>query len=1261
MGFELVVAIIALVVTAATTAFQIIQAKKMKRAAEAAADARKGFEIVSEGQPSYLPILYGRALVGGIRSWSATSGNFKYVAPNSDKSYLTGDAGVAGYTYNYKQWGDDTATFLDKSATVNAQGAGYLNQSLDGGRNDFLFYQQALCVGPIAGVRDIVVDGSRYIDDPTLGSYGKIEKTVTTKEHTGVKAALRVDIHNNGGTADSIIAANFSERSNALFTGMAHLSAVIRIDRDNPQFNNIPPIQVYAEGRLVRWVTNGVISTTQTYEQDPTNYRYNNGGPYCLLDYMLDPLDGGGYDLSEIDLASFEHAEAIRTFIVQTNMNVGGKIWQPTDGTNTISKRDIPLYECNMLVDTSKPIRDNIESILATMGDTRLVWSNGKYKLSIQYPLTNADIKIDMLVNDDNFAFGEEFSVQWPSASDRFNFGTVRFHNEHENFTEDSVSWPPKFNNSYKRGIGAQTYPSGVGSWDDTTASGRLLNQYNVWKGTGNSTSLQYMLYVDNNSSGNYTLTYAGDDSCAIAITNNATGASVYNGSVSDVKNLKTASISLNPGVYKIVITGTNTGGGSNDYKGVAAKIDSASTILWNTRLTAYSAYIDVNETNGVYYQMLAEDNGLKLETDVFADGITDPFHALAKCEELVRTSRSAAQYEFTILVQDKLPEPGDFIQFAVADVFLGIDVALYMRVDETKVSSDGTKVTLNTTRFDVSQLAWANKDDVYSSAPNLYSSFIPQPYALNYLPPVGDRTNSSGQLVTTPVYLAELAGYVYYVYRPGVDATDSNGNPVYSEIGRSPLPFYDLPAINAASAFFGVRAVSSGGKLSQMTLTDPYNAVFLNHNWTRHVTIVSNALTFIHRPGDAVYTPTEIDLQALAYAYVNPVYHWHMVSGANTFDSNQQSIVVTPFDEETRVYQLSVSEANDPTISDLVSITLFSKVQAEPGATRGAPAGTMVGDLEAQAAMTQMTQNGFNLALSIIKNADNEKIINDIKYINGTPIATVIDHLQTQFSDGNVSYAQDLALLGASGVGPGGTGKAFYLSADTAYVENGVPLVSSIKTLRSDTDKATYQIDQINDIVYAPDGSATLRSLNTLNDQGHITGTFNTSTGGYSEYIIAANTFRVIDPNGGSPITPFQISQGVVYMNEVVVGKIKVGTGGTVSIPSIQSATNTMQFSSTWTTQMTVIVVLDGPGTIFAQASAKLAFPSGDMSWNARLTINGVAVFATGGQKTSDSIALSAPLYMNAAGTYTVTLDVMGNSGVGIASRTLFGVAYYG
>jgi len=898
MGLELIIAIISFVVAAASTVYSIIQAKKMKAAALAAADARKGFEVVTEGQAEYVPIVYGRALIGGTRVYHNTSSAYIYVASNADTTFATGSRGYGAYNYGYSRWGTGYDDYVYNTGAVAARTGGYLDASAQGGKNEYMFFQQVLCAGPINSAKDVIIDGSRYIDDSGLGTYGSIEETTNAKKHDGIKAAMRLDYHYDGGEVDSIIAANFGDRNDALFTNMAYMSAVVRLDRDNPQFSGVPSVQTLIEGRKVRTInTSNVLSTTRTYKNNPA---------YCLLDYLLDPIHGKGLAEEEVDLQSFRLAANVCDTIVQTGATVGGKFWQPTRSTTPITTRDLPLYECNIIVDTSKPVRENIESLLSTMGDARLIWSGGQYRLSLQYPTNNGAINLAGTITDDDLVLGEDIDIAWPSAQDRYNYVVVNFHNEFENFKEDTVSWPPKYDASYLQGIGGSKYSFGVGSWDESKNGGRLLNNYGVWNDQSSTTSFSYLLRVPKGTVVTYNIDFAADNSGSIVIKDYASNTTLKTITSSNKDNVATSTLNMGSTtadkIYQIILSGSASG---NENKGVAAKISTATKVLWTSRDATYSTFVTVNKTSAVYDAMVLEDSGLQLETNLFAEGVTDPYHALAKAEEICRTSRSATSYKFTYTVTDRYYEPGDFIQLQSNTMQIGATTPLYLRVDSVKVVKDN-QCQVTASRFDYSQLAWAVKDDVYINVPNLYDLVIPQTNAVRYVKPTTTNIDSSGSIECDPVSFQDFAGYVFYIHQAGIDDVESSGAPIYREIGRNVLPQFTLPAVDAASAFFGVRVLNSNGRMSRMTTTDPTNAIDLDHSWTRSVTLTATDNSF--ETIGTTLSPSTITLTATPTGYKVPKYKWY-IDGVLTSGTAATKVVNAFSDSAIKHYSVVVYE----------------------------------------------------------------------------------------------------------------------------------------------------------------------------------------------------------------------------------------------------------------------------------------------------------------------------------------------------------------
>lgn len=319
--------------------YQLKQAQKARARARAAAEARRGLEIVTESEVIPLPIIYGRAKVGGLLAWAQT------------KSSL----------YNLTNVSGTTDIDLIGNPMLGTQG---------GTKNEYLIMQQVICQGPINKFYDFDIDdNNNYLNSDFKSIYS--------------------ECHTNGGVSSNV-SKNFSDRVNAYFTGVAYTNIFVKADRDNPR--DIPKLAFYIEGRKIREITRSGTSPNYTYSVTPTRI-YSTNPALCLLDYLLEDLadpvlniSTKSLSISEIDLESFYNAAQVCNKIVQQNVRVGGKIWQPTNGFRSVTQRNLPLYECNLIIDTSKPIRDNIEDILNTMGDARLVWSLGKYKLLLQYP-----------------------------------------------------------------------------------------------------------------------------------------------------------------------------------------------------------------------------------------------------------------------------------------------------------------------------------------------------------------------------------------------------------------------------------------------------------------------------------------------------------------------------------------------------------------------------------------------------------------------------------------------------------------------------------------------------------------------------------------------------------------------------------------------------------------------------------------------------------------------------------------------------------
>ena len=627
-----------LILFATSTAYQVSQQNKMKRRQEAEADKRKGFIATISGKAENLPVIYGKSVIGGIETKHAVSANYTANTDNSDK------------------------TFSENFA----------NATVTGTKNEFLNVQYALCHDGIEGVQWIKVNDKHYNE-----SSQKFKHIIRT--------------HNIGGTADAIASSNGIPSTN-YFTGIANVSATYRLNRDDANYSGVPSLAFLVKGRKVKWVeeTAGVYSLS-------TSYEYSNNPALCLLDYLMNSDFGRGLSVNDVDLESFYHAANVCDTIVATDKFIGGKIngqkevhtvadiasrpgnleertyenelwyttasnqywyWNKTTWVETTldATRPIPLYECNLTLDTGAKVRDNIERIMNTMGLAELTWSSeGKYKLLLEHPTTEAaqDALVDTshYFTDDDI-IRENVSIKWPDASSRMNQCTVSFLNEHEDFKDDSVSWP-------------------------------------------------------------------------------------------------------------------------------------------KTNSTAHTTF-------------LAEDNQQPFQSSLTADGITDPYHALAMAERAVRNSRSMYTISLTVSKKGLNLEPGDFVNIS-SNLFDIVDEVF--RVESLEVNSDFT-VNLTCYKFDYQTLAWNVSDNIAYSTQPVFNFVLEPPTGAAYTDGVSDVLGTaSGRLTWNAASDAAVQGYF-------VEVSSDNGS-TWRTLGTTRSTSFDVTGLVTGVYDFSIRSVSPSGTYS--------------------------------------------------------------------------------------------------------------------------------------------------------------------------------------------------------------------------------------------------------------------------------------------------------------------------------------------------------------------------------------------------------------------------------------------------------------
>lgn len=869
--FKIFVSIISYMVQASAAKKIRAEQARRQREAEARADAAKGVQLTVTGSPSELYVCYGRQLVGGNEVFHSTRSSFVAAAPAIGGSRLTvkgpetpgqiwrydgsnftsvsfesvfNKTGFIWYryplsyasgsvpantwvatdylrvsseefiawnilSYDYIRATTDFA-FFEGDVTMppaaitlppKAYASPPLSGNVSGDRHEFLTVQQALCVKGINRILDVKID-DMPLSTPKFG-YG-----------------ISFNTYPDGNVVDPLVLANASGRENALFFNAAYSTNVFRLNRDDSQYNGVPEVKFVVEGMKVRNISGAEGSRFMHPDR-----AYSNNPALCLLDYLTNGVYGRGIHIDKIDLDSFYKAFVICDVIVATGKPLDGMYW-----SNAGLDHNIKRFETNISLPTGKTLRENIENLLESMAYAELVWASGKYKLVLDYPVIyNADISVSYALNevvqtselklyrslvsnniskvltdtskwvtdviaaeitDDDLMMGSENPTTWPDAQSRFNFGTVKFLNEAKDFSEDSVSWPPKHPNIANgniRGIWAteKTYEIN----DMVVYGGDLYKAtknkpIQPWTGAGKS--------------------YGIDDSATVlgvqyrSLINHVSTGGIENGGTGNAPNIIVQSIWIKGGFR-------------------APTIESGAWQITTTPATSLNSEVELS----VYKTYLTKDNGIQLETEFFEEGTTDYWHALAKAEQRVRSSRDTTQYGFKLAPEMFVLEPGDIIR--VTSDTLQIPGEL-LKISSIKVLDDGS-LEVDAFKFGAELLAWNVPDGAAQSilARNIFDDYLGQATELAFIVNT-TALLSLGKLTWTKS--ADVRVNLYIVkYTTDADITASSK---WVELGRVEGLSFQLPIIyGAVGSFIWFTVVAAGG-----TRTAPYRDPLTSDGW---------------------------------------------------------------------------------------------------------------------------------------------------------------------------------------------------------------------------------------------------------------------------------------------------------------------------------------------------------------------------------------------------------------------------------------------
>jgi hypothetical protein len=682
------------------------QAADARERAAQAADAAKGARVVAEGDPQSLPVIYGRAIVGGLRAYSNT------------------------YNY-YNTSATDPSSYFDKFDHSNGkvQGAG--------SKHEWLVTQQALAVvatgSSLNAIKEIYIDDKKmfgeYVDQYNIVMEGASTAGGTLTDPFKDSSIIWVD--RAGGHASPLISASTcgdSTRTAASFTNVAFATGVFKLNRDEPQYNGIPAMSFEVEGNKVYDVTSSyALSASRSYSTNPA---------LCLLDYLTNPIYGRGLATTSIDLKSFyEAARLCEKIKMSVDEGYVSKL-----GVRSQRISSVPLFSCNVVLSTSNSLRDNINQLLETMPGAKLIWSGGTYKLQTAYPYAFA-------TKSGAFTIGAKYAVKLLGTTD-FTAQTGGANTIDSVFTASSAG-------SATTGLARRLYAA------DQIYIGVRYQIHTV--GTTDFVALG----AASNTAGLYftataIATVAGTGLLQQAVLKGDLvefNGAFYKSLTNDI--VATPAIGANwvDGVAAYITDDSIVREGSTDltWPSASSKFNFATIKFLNSRKFFKEDSVSWPvKSSATYAAFLASDSGIQLETESFGTGIVDFNQALALAEYTVRASRDIITYSVGVNRSLIGLEPGDIVN--VKSNVLNIP-GEYIRLSEVAMQDSGV-IQLSGTRFDASSYNWAAVTSEIVLPRKLYNFDLPDVTDLAFVNSTVNQNLTSGVLSWTAPDDSRVTGY---------------------------------------------------------------------------------------------------------------------------------------------------------------------------------------------------------------------------------------------------------------------------------------------------------------------------------------------------------------------------------------------------------------------------------------------------------------------------------------------------------------------
>lgn len=770
--------------TVLTLAYSMVRQRQVSKRMRDAQDAAKGVEVPVEAEVKAVPVVYGRNMVGGIRVFHRTADHFKHSSAvgnypvNEFYSGRTQDVITTGtrviQTIQNPETGEVTNVEEIFNYVEHGNDSTALNKDHNGDNHEFLFVNQAICMGGIEEVTDVKIDPDRYIDDPDFHSH-----------------ALRINCNLDGGNRDPMMYKNFpKEIENANFSKVAYAAMVFRINRDNPQYQSgVPQVQFFVRGLRVNMITRSGSPGSYSYALTP-NKGYTNNPAYCLLDYLTNNDYGLGENIASMDLESFYDSAQVCDKVVQPNVRSTGRVWVPTtvNGNGSqiavLRQDDIP---------TPKTLSKGFSSTAASSKYTTPIETKNEY---VSYLNSYGVWENDRLAHN----FTRTYNVEFDISGSHTVYAAVDYTCVVKIDGTTVLTSGNEYTTVYSAVV---NITAGVHSVE-VTAVGRTDQSGAVAVTIDDSVKTVFNLKEPPIAVVRDLPLYE----CNLSIDPETP---IRDNIENILETMSGAELVWSDGKYKLLLQYP-----SNDNEVIVADsitdddiVRESFSIKWpssSERLNFCTIKFS-NEalnfkddtiswppkTGALYQEFLAEDNLKRFEADFFEAGIKDKYHALAKAEERVRRSRTSVTYAFSVKFRGIIYEPGDIIKLN-SDALDIVDE--FIQIQEIKAAGDGS-TEIAGVRFDWRVLAWNVKDDENVVIRSRFPSKLIAPYPVTY---------TDGVLSWVDQADTSASSYEIYYWYGGSSMvngekrfTEEQLNNIYTSytiMSKMYEGFYDLPGV---------------------------------------------------------------------------------------------------------------------------------------------------------------------------------------------------------------------------------------------------------------------------------------------------------------------------------------------------------------------------------------------------------------------------------------------------------------------------------